>query len=206
MLLLLAAFSLVVNLLLLVMPLYMLQIYDRILPTRSMDTLVFLSVIAAGALMVLGLLEAVRAMLAGRAAAKLETTIGADALRVSMDNSRIGEVSIEPMRHLATIRQFVSSRSVFALLDFPFAPIFIGILYILHPVLFWLTLAGAVLLLILAVINQKVTQAATARAAAQQGSAMIMAQSLAPQCANPSCDGNDPKRVLRCGGSSMPNQ
>ncbi len=178
-LLLLAAFSLVVNLLLLVMPLYMLQIYDRILPTRSMDTLVFLSVIAAGALMVLGLLEAVRAMLAGRAAAKLETTIGADALRVSMDNSRIGEVSIEPMRHLATIRQFVSSRSVFALLDFPFAPIFIGILYILHPVLFWLTLAGAVLLLILAVINQKVTQAATARAAAQQGSAMIMAQSLA---------------------------
>lgn len=178
-LMLLAVFSLVVNLLLLVMPLYMLQIYDRILPTRSMDTLVFLSVIAAGALMVLGLLEAVRAMLAARAAAKLEATIGSDALKVSMDNSRVGEVSIEPMRHLATIRQFVSSRSVFALLDFPFAPIFIGILYILHPVLFWLTLAGAVLLLIIAIINQKVTQAATARAAAQQGSAMVMAQSLA---------------------------
>ena len=65
----LVGFSFVVNLLLLTMPLYMLQIYDRILPSRSMDTLIFLSVIAVGALMVLGMLEAVRSIIASRAAA-----------------------------------------------------------------------------------------------------------------------------------------
>ena len=137
---LLASFLLVVNLLLLAMPLYMLQIYDRILPSRSMDTLLFLSIIAGGALVVLGLLEAVRAVLASRAGARLEADLGTDALLASMERSRSGETDIDAVRHLATIRQFVSSRMLFALLDFPFAPIFIVILYIIHPTLFWLTL------------------------------------------------------------------
>ena len=178
-LILLAGFSFVVNMLLLAMPLYMLQIYDRILPSRSMDTLVFLSVIAAGALVVLGLLEAVRAVLASRAAARLETELGADALRLSLRGDVNGEPDIEPLRSLASIRQFISSRSVFALLDVPFAPIFIGILYVIHPTLFWLTLAGAVVLLIIAIINQKLTNTPSAKATANQRSAMTMAQSLA---------------------------
>ncbi|MEZ5799780.1 MAG: hypothetical protein R3D29_03930 [Nitratireductor sp.] len=57
-------FSLVTNLMLLTIPLYMLQIYDRVLPSQSTDTLLFLSVIAVAALLVLGLLEVVRSILA----------------------------------------------------------------------------------------------------------------------------------------------
>ena len=129
---LLAAFSLVVNLLLLAMPLYMLQIYDRILPSRSMDTLLFLSIIAGGALVVLGLLEAVRSVLASRAGARLEVDLGTDALLASMERSRNGETDVETVRHLATVRQFISSRMLFALLDFPFAPIFIAMSIILQ--------------------------------------------------------------------------
>ena len=176
---LLAGFSLVVNLLLLAMPLYMLQIYDRILPSRSIDTLMFLSIIAGGALVVLGLLEAVRSVVASRAAARLDADLGADALLASIKKSGGGEADIDPVRHLASIRQFITSRMIFALLDFPFSPIFIAILYIIHPVLFWLTLGGAVVLFVLAIITQRLSRDASARANFQQSSALQMAQSLA---------------------------
>ncbi|MGI9365984.1 MAG: type I secretion system permease/ATPase [Rhizobiaceae bacterium] len=176
---LLGGFSLIVNLLLLAMPLYMLQIYDRILPARSMDTLLFLSIIVAGALVVLGLLEAVRAILASRAAARLEANLGAEALRSSLGASRNGEADIDAVRNLAAVRQFITSRMIFSLLDFPFAPIFIGILYVIHPTLFWLTLAGAVVLLILAVVNQQVTKNVSANASGQQASSLVVAQSMA---------------------------
>ncbi|MEP0944646.1 MAG: type I secretion system permease/ATPase [Rhizobiaceae bacterium] len=177
-LLLLASFSLVVNLLLLAMPLYMLQIYDRILPSRSMDTLLFLSIIAGGALVVLGLLETVRSVLASRVGARLEADLGTDALLASMQKSGNGESDIDTVRHLVTLRQFVSSRMLFALLDFPFAPIFIVVLYVIHPTLFWLTLAGAVVLFVLAIVNQRLSRSAAISASEQQGAAMSMAQSL----------------------------
>ncbi len=177
--LLIGVFSLVVNMLLLVMPLYMLQIYDRILPSRSMDTLTFLSIIAGGSLIVLGLLEAVRAVLASRAAARLETELGADALRVSMRLSGLGEADIQPVRDLSKVALFIASRSVFALFDLPFAPLFIGILFFIHPTLFYLTVAGAVVLLMLAVFNQWVTARAAGAAGGRQLQAMTMAQSIA---------------------------
>jgi len=177
-LLLLAGFSLVVNLLLLSIPLYMLQIYDRILPSRSLDTLLFLSILAAGALVVLGLLEAVRALDASRVAARLEADLGADALRVSLNSSKNGEANIESVRNLSAIRQFISSRMVFALLDLPFTPLFVAILYIIHPTLFWLTLSGALVLLALAIINQRLTRDGSRRANGQQASAMTTAHSL----------------------------
>ncbi len=174
----LGVFSLAVNLLMLTMPLYMLQIYDRILPSQSMDTLIYLSVIAAVSLIVLGLLEAVRAIMASRAGANLETILGAEALRVGMKKSGLGEANIQPVRDMAAVRGFISSRAVFAILDMPFSPIFIGIVYLIHPTLFWITLGGAVVLFALAVLNQWVTSAASNRAAGSQGSAMAVAQSI----------------------------
>ena len=174
----LAGFSFIVNALMLTMPLYMLQIYDRILPSHSMDTLTFLSVIAICSLVVLGLLEAVRSVLASRAAAQLEVTLGADALRVSMQKSRMGEADIQPMQDLANIRNFISSRIVFSLLDIPFAPLFIGILWIIHPTLFWLTVAGSIVLLLIAFLNQWVTSKPSMLAGSRQGEAMLNAQSM----------------------------
>ena len=150
----LGVFSLVVNLLLLVVPLYMLQIYDRVLPTQSTATLTYLSIIAVGALIVLGLLEVVRALMASRAAQRLESTVGADALVVSMMSGRATQGDIQPLRDLSAIKQFVSSRAIFNLIDLPFAPLFIGILYLVHPALFLLTLGGAAILLLLALFNQ----------------------------------------------------
>ena len=150
----LGIFSLVVNALLLVVPLYMLQIYDRVLPTQSTATLTYLSLIATAALVVLGLMEVVRAVMASRAATRMEATLGADALVVSMMRGRATQGDIQPLRDLSSVKQFVSSRAVFSLIDLPFAPLFIAILYLIHPALFLLTLAGVVVLLGLALINQ----------------------------------------------------
>lgn len=173
-----AVFSLMVNLLMLTMPLYMLQIYDRVLTSQSLDTLTFLSVIAVAALIVLGILEAVRAILASRAGAKMEAILGADALRTSLRKSALGEADVQPLRELAQVRMFVSSRGVFALIDMPFAPIFIGLLYFIHPTLFWITVAGAVVLLLLAIFNQWVTSKVSSQAASRQVTAMNIAQSI----------------------------
>jgi len=174
----LAIFSLVVNLLMLTMPIYMLQIYDRVLTSQSMDTLTFLSVIAVAALIVLGILEAVRAILASRAGASMEAILGADALKAGMRKSGLGEANIQPVRELASVRAFVSSRAVFALLDMPFSPIFIGILYFIHPTLFWITVAGAVVLFLLAIFNQWITSRAASDASSRQNTAMSVAQSI----------------------------
>ena len=171
----LGIFSLVVNLLLLVVPLYMLQIYDRVLPTQSMDTLRFLSIIAVGALVVLGLLEVVRAMMASRAATRMEKQLGADALLTSMMSGRATQGDIQPLRDLASIKQFVSSRAIFNLIDLPFAPLFIAILYLVHPALFLLTLGGAVVLLLLALLNQAIV----AKPQRESGEKSMAAQSTA---------------------------
>lgn len=174
-------FSLVVNLLLLTMPLYMLQIYDRILPSRSMDTLIFLSLIAGAALLVLGILEAVRGVMASRAAAALETGLGPAALRVSLGGGNTpasAGVEAGAMRDLATVRAFISSRAMFSLMDLPFAPIFIAILYFIHPTIFWVTIGGAAVLLGLAAANQWLTARPTTEYLAQQGGALATAQAL----------------------------
>jgi len=184
-------FSLVLNLLLLTMPLYMLQIYDRILPSRSMDTLLFLSLIAGAALLVLGILEAVRAVMASRAAAALETNLGPAALRVSIEGRQEGTAGgsangpmgrggqeAQTMRDLTTVRSFISSRAMFSLMDLPFAPIFVAILYFIHPTIFWVTVGGAIVLLALAVINQWLTSRPTSDYLAQQGGALATAQAL----------------------------
>ncbi len=175
----LAVFSFVINLLMLTMPLYMLQIYDRILPSRSTETLVFLSIIAVSALVILGLLEAVRNIVAARAAARLDVTLGAETLVNTIDDGRKTQGDIQPMRDLAAVRSTISSRIVFSLLDLPFSPIFIGFLYFLHPHLFWITLVGAVVLAIIAILNQWMSATPTNMAGSKTVAALGAAQAFA---------------------------
>ena len=147
-------FSLVTNLMLLTIPLYMLQIYDRVLPSQSTDTLLFLSVIAVAALLVLGLLEVVRSILANLAAARLDTGLSDLAMRTVIRNGALSGGNVQPIRDIGALRGLLSSKVVFGVLDLPFASIFIGFLYFIHPDLFWLTLAGAAVLTVIAILNQ----------------------------------------------------
>ncbi|WP_421852715.1 type I secretion system permease/ATPase [Oricola sp.] len=150
-------FSLCVNVLLLTTPLFLLQVYDRVLPSSSADTLVYLSAFAVGALLLLGILEMVRMVVAGRVAAGFDVENSQRAMQAAMLSQRAGLGDIQPMRDLASVRAFIGSRSVFALFDLPFAPLFIALLWVVHPYLFWLTAAGAVAMTVIAILNQMMT-------------------------------------------------
>ncbi len=158
-----AVFSFFVNILLLVMPLYMLQIYDRVLPSQSNDTLLFLSLIAIFALVVMGILEMVRSVLANRAASNLETVLGDDVLSMSILAGTRTNGSIQPLRDLQTIRGVISSRLAFAVLDLPFSFLFSAVLYIIHPDLFWIVVGGALVLAALAFFGQILVAKPTAQ-------------------------------------------
>ncbi len=147
-----ALFSLLINILLLVIPLYLLQVYDRVLPSSSVETLLYLSAIAVAALAFLGLLDAVRAVYTQRVAATVDRRLGARTFALSLGAKYAGGLS--PLHDLASVCAFVRSRGVAVLFDLPFAPVFLALLYPIHPVLFWVTLAGAVLLVLLVVANQ----------------------------------------------------
>ncbi|MEL7272159.1 MAG: ABC transporter transmembrane domain-containing protein, partial [Pseudomonadota bacterium] len=183
----LGAFSLVVNVLMLTLPLYMLQIYDRVLPARSGETLFFLTLMALAALAVMGLIEAVRAILASRVAARLETNLGGDALRLCLNHRQPNGThpngtqgsDVQPLRDLASLRAFIGSRMVFSVMDLPFAPLFMGLLFILHPLLFAITAAGAAALVVLAWFGQKMTAEASGLTQSAQNDALTSAETLA---------------------------
>ncbi|RAZ86980.1 type I secretion system permease/ATPase [Mesorhizobium hawassense] len=143
-------FSLLINLLLLVIPLYLLQVYDRVLPSSSVETLIYLSVIAVAALGFLGFLDAIRAVYTQRVAATVDGKLGATTFAASLG----AKSAQSPLTDLASVCAFIRSRGVSVLFDLPFAPAFLGLLYLIHPVLFWVTLGGAALLVILVVANQ----------------------------------------------------
>lgn len=170
-------FSAVSNMLLLVMPLYLLQIYDRVLPSSSMSTLVYISLLAAAALVVHGVIEIVRANYADRVAARLDTAIGSDAFLASMTGPRAALGDVQPLRDLSTVRTFINSRSLFFLFDLPFSPLFIALLYLIHPVLFYITLFGAVVMVGVALANQRATVRSGQQAVDSMTASMNVAQS-----------------------------
>lgn len=172
----LTVFTFFVDMLLLVQPIYMLQVYNRVLTSASVETLVFISIMAAGALVLLGALDTIRSMMAGRLAAKMEVEAGADALIASINGPRAALGDVQPLRDLGAVRGFISNRGILAFLDLPFAPIFIIILYFIHPHLFWITVAGAVVLTLLALLNQWMASRATTGVGEQSMGAMLAAQ------------------------------
>ncbi|WP_192385538.1 type I secretion system permease/ATPase, partial [Mesorhizobium silamurunense] len=145
-------FSVLINILLLVIPLYLLQVYDRVLPSSSIETLFYLSAIAVLALAFLGFLDAMRAIYTQRVAATVDRKLGAGTFALSLAAKHASGLS--PLRDLASVCAFIRSRGVAVLFDLPFAPVFLALLYLIHPVLFWVTLAGTVLLVLLVVANQ----------------------------------------------------
>lgn len=175
----LGIFSAVVNMLLLVMPLYMLQVYDRVIPSASQETLFYITVIAVCAVFVLGVLEAVRALYANRLAARMDVICGPRLFTAALLGQRAAFGDVQSLRDLATIRNFIGSRAVFFLFDLPFGPFFIALLYLIHPLLFVITLAGGVVMLGLAFANQRTTRPNAKEAAESLASAMNAAQTFA---------------------------
>ena len=152
-------FSFFINMLMLAVPIYLLQIYSKVIPNHSLDTLYFLTAIMIVALLTLGYISALRRRILAKLGAWFENQLGDHLLGSAIKrSSKKHRPSVDILRDLSRLRQFISSSSVIAILDLPWTPVYIVVLYLLHPYVGLLVLAGVVLLLGLAVANQYVTR------------------------------------------------
>ena len=150
------AFAGVINLLVLTVPLYTLQIFDRVLSSRSADTLILLLVVAGVALFALALLEASRGFVLLRIGTWLDLRLGGPILSESLVASlqKNTEPSVQGLRDLSTIRNFLSGPSIFPIMDAPWAPIFLVVLFLLHPLLGAVSLVGMLVLFVFSLANE----------------------------------------------------
>jgi ATP-binding cassette, subfamily C, type I secretion system permease/ATPase len=154
-----ALFSAVINVLMLTGPIYMWQVYDRVLANGSVPTLQGLFVFVVVLYTFLGIYEFLRARLLSRAGYRLDALVGAQAfdfwMRTGIGYDRRGN---NPVRDLEIVRGFLASPAILGIFDVPWIPFFLTIVFFIHPWLGFLTLAGAVVVAIAALLNQLMTQ------------------------------------------------
>ena len=160
-------FSAFANVLMLVAPVYMLQIYDRVLSSASYETLIALTAVAVFLLLCFGLLDWVRQRLMARVALSLNFDVLDEVLAGVFRGSlrRFRQSASQPVRDLDTVRQFLSSPPALAFFDAPWAPVFIGVIFLIHPWLGILATFSALLILTLALLTEWTSREPYSRAA-----------------------------------------
>jgi len=150
-----ALFSLLANLLMLAQPLYMLQIYDRVLSTGRVETLLMLTLIVAAAVVVMVAIEAARNILLSRIGHWLESRLAPELLDVSVKARLRGEPGgAQLLGELGKVRSFISAHGLGVFFDAPWVPIFVLVLFVLHPWIGALALVTALVMLVLAVLTE----------------------------------------------------
>lgn len=169
-------FSLFINLLMLVGPLYMLQIYDRVLTSGSVPTLVYLTVAAVGLLLVSSALEFLRSRILVRLNGGLEQRLTQSLFSGLFRIPAEGETgNTQPLKDMETVRSFLTGPGLITFFDAPWAPIFLVAIFALHPILGLISLAGAVLLFGLAIASEFMTRSLLVKASQHSGAAMAFA-------------------------------
>ena len=153
-------FSFIVNMLILAGPLYMLQVYDRVLASRNVTTLLFLTLILAFCYAIMAVLELIRSQVLIRAGVKFDRVVNADVFR-SVQRSTIrrsGASPVQALRDVDSVREFFSGAGFLAFLDFPWVPLYIIASFLIN---FWFgifVLFASLITLILAVSNELATR------------------------------------------------
>jgi len=174
------AFSGLINLLMLTGSLFMLEVYDRILPSRSVPTLIGLSVLTAVLFTVQALLEITRGRLLVRIGNQLDCRLSARVydlvVRLPL-RARVGGDALQPVRDLDTVRAFLSGLGPAALFDLPWIPLYVAICFAFHVLIGVTVLTGAIILVALTLatefLSRSPVKAATAQAAARSRLAEI---------------------------------
>ncbi len=153
-------FSFFLNLLLFVSPLYMLQIYDRVLGTRNLVTLGGITIIAAILLMVWAALETLRSRLLVRAGMLFDERFAAPMFRVVHRGllRQPGAFSGQYLRDIDVIREFFTGAGLIAFCDLPWFPVYVGVAYLMHPWFAGLAIVGGIVILFLALLNEVMTR------------------------------------------------
>jgi ATP-binding cassette, subfamily C, type I secretion system permease/ATPase len=167
-----AAVSFVINILMLTGPVFMLQVYDRVLASGSVPTLVVIGILAVVLYFFYGVLEGVRARILSRLGQRIDARLSSIVYTVS--NSlpvRMGKQAarMRPVQDLDVVRQFLSGPGPAAIFDIPWLPFYLGIVFLFHPILGVLGLAGAVIIIILIGVNELMSRGPSEEAAGQAG-------------------------------------
>lgn len=147
--------SLFANLIMLVGPIFMLQVYDRVLPSRSLPTLWALLTLAIVLYASYALIEALRACMAARFATLFEAKYSPMAFEAGLkQRPQVRAEAEDPVRDLDSVRQFLSGSGPAALLDLPWMPVYLATVFLIHPLLGCVTLIGAAAIIALLVVNE----------------------------------------------------
>ena len=150
-----AAVSCVVNLLMLTGPIFMLQVYDRVLTSQSVSTLVALSVLAVSMYAAMGLFDFLRNRVLSRVSHWLDDQLSPLAFRSWIVRSLGGHaLGYKPLQDLTSLRGFIASPTILALFDLPWFPIFLGVVYLLQVELGLLATAGVFVVVVLTLLNE----------------------------------------------------
>lgn len=155
-------FSIFANILQLTGSLYMLQVYDRVLGSRSEATLVALSVLVTFLFLAMGILDNARARVMARIGAKMQDRLDRRVFSAAMRRLTLQPnepTAIAAQRDLEAIQRLWASPVLLAIFDIPWTPIFVAAIFVFHPYLGWLAVAGGIFLIIVTVLNQRMTLA-----------------------------------------------
>lgn len=152
-------FSFFLNIFVLTVPIYTLELYDRVLISHSADTLIYLTLLGVGILLLYGLIDAARAWIMVAVSTWLDRKITKEMLAQSSDTLIHGnQYPLQAPKDIQLVRGFISSPGLFVLFDAPWLPIFIVVLFFLHPLLGVTAILSALLLFGLAILNIAVTK------------------------------------------------
>src|SRR5258708_23772386 len=148
-------FSLAINLLYLAAPLYMLQVYDRVISSASEVTLVMLTLALLTAFIALASLDAVRARVLTRASIRMDRLLAGRIMTAIIERSpNVAGSRSQLLRDFDTFRQFVTGMGIHAIFDLSWAPIYIAVIFALHPALGAFALGCSILLILMAFLNE----------------------------------------------------
>ncbi len=172
-------FSAFVNILMLTGPLFMLQVYDRVLGSRSNETLTALFILVVLLYSFMGCLDYARGRVMARFGARFQSFLDETVFRVSIKNAIVESNRSQPssgLRDVEAIQALLTSPAAFAVFDIPWTPFFIGAIFIFHPLLGWMAVAGGLLLLSITLLNQLLTKKKVMDAAVKSAQSHAMAE------------------------------
>ncbi|WP_170762972.1 type I secretion system permease/ATPase [Ruegeria lacuscaerulensis] len=160
-------FSIFVNLLMLTGPLFMLQVYDRVLGSRAVETLTALFLLVVLLYSLMAMLDFARGRIVARFGARFQSQLDERVFDATLRRSLYPQARSAPataLRNLESIQSLCSSPVLLALMDIPWTPVFLAAIFLFHPLLGWLAVAGGALLIVIALLNQSLTHRKVAEA------------------------------------------
>jgi len=155
-----AVFSLVINLLMLAPALFMIQVFDRVVTSRSVETLVVLGLVTIMALLFIAFLDVIRSRLLAGMGISMDKLLGPRVLGDIVKRAAVpgSAEAIHGLRDVSVLRSFLTGPAIVALFDAPWVPIYVVIIFLFHPLLGAVAAVGALLMLAIAYLSERLTR------------------------------------------------